>query len=314
MYHKGAIEGYPLQTYAAALLFSPTGSLIRQLFQHEEPETISIRPALSDGWSACLLTLEGHGGPVSSVAFSHDSARLASASYDRTVKIWDAHSGACLQTLEGHSDDVNSVAFSHDSARLATASYDRTVKIWDAHSGACLQMLEGHSSAVYSVAFSHDSARLASASFDRTVKIWDAHSGACLQTLEGHSGEVNSVAFSHDSARLASASYDDTVKIWDAHSGACLQTLEGYSSTVGSANLVSILVSLHPDKTAIEPQQPVSQGAAVSLNRTWVSNNAQDMVWLPTEYRPGRPACSAVSGSCVGIGTGSGKVWFCRFL
>jgi WD40 repeat protein len=275
MYHKGAIEGYPLQTYAAALLFSPTGSLIRQLFQHEEPETISIRPALSDGWSACLLTLEGHSDPVSSVAFSHDSARLASASGDRTVKIWDAYSGACLQTLEGHSNYVSSVAFSHDSARLASASGDRTVKIWDAHSGACLQTLEGHSDVVRSVAFSHDSARLASAS---------------------------------------SSFYSSTVKIWDAHSGACLQTLEGYSDAFGSADLVSILVSLRPDKTAIEPQQPVSRGAAISLNRTWVSNNAQDMVWLPTEYRPDRPGGTAVSGRCVGIGTGSGKVWFCRFL
>ena len=82
MYHKGAIEGYPLQTYASALLFSPTGSLIRQLFQHEEPEAISIRPAMSDGWSACLQTLEGHSSWVMSVAFSHDSTRLASASGD----------------------------------------------------------------------------------------------------------------------------------------------------------------------------------------------------------------------------------------
>ncbi|KAF1936747.1 hypothetical protein EJ02DRAFT_328355, partial [Clathrospora elynae] len=106
MYHKGAIEGYPLQTYASALLFSPTGSLIRQLFQHEEPEAISIRPALSDRWSACLQTLEGHSHWVNSVAFSHDSTRLASASRDSTVKIWDASSGACLQTLEGHSDSV----------------------------------------------------------------------------------------------------------------------------------------------------------------------------------------------------------------
>jgi WD40 repeat protein len=269
MYHKGAIEGYPLQTYVAALLFSPTGSLIRQLFRHEEPEIISIRPALNEKWSACLQTPEGHSDQVRSVAFSHDSARLASASSDSTVKIWDAHSGACLQTLEGHIGPVNLVAFSHDSARLASASSDNTVKIWDAHSGACLQTLEGHSSPVWSVAFSHDSARLASASSYNTVKIWDAHSGACLQTLEGH------------------------------------------SSTVSSASLVSILVSLHPDKTAIEPQQPVSQGAAISLNCTWVSNNAQNIVWLPTEYRPWS---SAVSGRCVGIGTGSGKVWFCRFL
>jgi WD40 repeat protein len=192
MYHKGAIEGYPLQTYASALLFSPTGSLIRQLFQHEEPEAISIRPALSDRWSACLQTLEGRSDYVNSVAFSHDSMRLALASHDRTVRIWDASSGACLQTLEGHSSYVSSVAFSHDSMRLASASHDRTIRIWEASSGACLQTLEGHSSQVNSVAFSHDSMRLASASYDRTVRIWDASSGACLQTLEGHSGYVSS--------------------------------------------------------------------------------------------------------------------------
>jgi WD40 repeat protein len=145
MYHKEAVENYPLQVYASALLFSPADSLIRRLFQDEEPREVAIKPDISNGWSACLQTLEGHSGAVRSVAFSHDSARLASASDDRTVKIWDAHSGACLQILEGHSGAVSSVAFSHDSARLASASLDRTVKIWDAHSGACLQTLEGYS-------------------------------------------------------------------------------------------------------------------------------------------------------------------------
>ncbi|PVH90149.1 putative katanin P80 subunit, partial [Periconia macrospinosa] len=114
----------------------------------------------------CLSTLEGHSRWVGSAAFSHDSARLASASGDRTVKIWDASS-----------------AFSHDLALLASASVDETVKIWDASSGECLLTLEGHSGSVYLVAFSHDSARLASASGDKTVKIWDARSGECLQTL-----------------------------------------------------------------------------------------------------------------------------------
>jgi WD40 repeat protein len=213
-----------------------------------------------------------------------------------------------VQTLEGHSGFVYSVAFSHDSTRLASASDDNTVKIWDASSGVCLQTLEGHSDIVISVAFSHDSARLASASHDNTVKIWDASSGACLQTLEGHSNWVRSVAFSPDSARLASASWDRTVKIWDASSGACLQTLE---ESVSSADLIPILASLHRDKTVIEPQQPVFQGVTISSNHTWISNNAQNMLWLPTEYRP---VCSAVSGKCVGIGTGSGKVWFYSFL
>jgi WD40 repeat protein len=119
------------------------------------------------------------------------------------------------------------------------------------------------------------------------------------------------VTFSHDSTRLASASSDYTVKIRDASSGACLQTLEGHSSYVNSADLISILALLHSDKTVTEPQQPASHETAISSDRTWVSSNAQNLLWLPKEYRP---MCSAVSGRCVCLGTGSGKVLICRFL
>src|SRR5437763_4032940 len=104
MYYKRVIENSPLQTYASILLFSPARSLIRCLFKEEEPKLIAIKPAMRDKWSTCLQTLEGHSSVVWSVAFSHNSARLASASHDKTVKIWDASSGECLQTLEGHSD------------------------------------------------------------------------------------------------------------------------------------------------------------------------------------------------------------------
>jgi WD40 repeat protein len=161
MYHKGVIESYPLQTYASALLFSPTGSVTRMLFQHEEPQGITVKPAMSDGWSACLQTLEGHSSSVRSVAFSHDSTKLALASGDKTVKVWDANSGACLQTLEGHSNTVSSIAFSHDSTKLASASYDSTVKVWDVSSGACLQTLN-IGNALYSLSFDSTSSFLCS--------------------------------------------------------------------------------------------------------------------------------------------------------
>jgi WD40 repeat protein len=278
MYHRGAIESYPLQVYASALLFSPTKSLIRRLFQHEEPKGITIKPSMSDEWSACLQTLEGHSGEVNSVAFSHDSARLASASGDHTAKIWDASSGACLQTLEGHSGYVSSVAFSPDSTRLASASDDRTVKIWDASSGACLQTLEGHSDWVRSVAFSPDSTRLASASGDHTVKIWDASSGACLQTLNTRK-------------TLYDLSFDAT--------SSCLYTEIGTIVVQNSQASISDVV---------EPKRPLYLGIGVSPDSIWIQHAGKNMLWMPSEYRS---SCSAVSGNTVGIGVGSGRVWSC---
>ena len=85
--HKRVIENAPLQAYVSALVFSPGHSLTRGLFQAEEPGGIITKPVTEADWGAYLTTLEGHSSGVSSVVFSHDSTRLASASDDATVKI-----------------------------------------------------------------------------------------------------------------------------------------------------------------------------------------------------------------------------------
>ncbi|MCI0456777.1 MAG: protein kinase, partial [Gemmataceae bacterium] len=186
---------------------------------------------------ADLLTLKGHTGNVWSVAFSPDGKRLASASSDKSVKVWEAQTGQELFSLQGHTDRVWSVAFNRDGKRLASASGDKTVKVWNAQTGQELLTFKGHTGEVRSVTFSPDGKRLASGSgtWDATkqvyvageVKVWEAQTGQELLTLKGHTEGVWSVAFSPDGKRLASGSWDNTVKVWEAQTGQELLSLKG---------------------------------------------------------------------------------------
>src|SRR2546429_248077 len=112
-----------LSKYTAQLLFSaPEMSIVREQFKDQIPHWICGRPVVQRDWSSLEQTLEGHADGVLSVAFSSDSSRLASGSWDCTVRIWSVATGQIEQVLEGHAGHVVGVSFSPDGSRLASGS------------------------------------------------------------------------------------------------------------------------------------------------------------------------------------------------
>lgn len=178
------------------------------------------------------VTYTGHNDGISMLAWSPDSKRIASASYDQTVQIWDAATGKTLVTYTGHQGAVLSVAWSPDGNRIVSGSYDQTVKTWDATTGQTIDTDYGHHDQVTSVAWSPNGQYIASSSADNTVIVSQAQSLAPLYTYTGHSDVVQVVAWSPDSKHIASGSNDATVQVWDATNGGNVLTYSGHTDQV----------------------------------------------------------------------------------
>jgi WD40 repeat protein len=129
----------------------------------------------------CTMTLKGHTRSVNALA-ALPNGHLASASSDRTVRVWDTTHGVCVRTMVGHSKMVNDVVVLRDG-HLASGSQDNTIRVWNSSNGACIRVIDTHTEMVFALLVLPNG-HLASGSVCGLVKIWNVETGVCQATFD----------------------------------------------------------------------------------------------------------------------------------
>jgi WD40 repeat protein/serine/threonine protein kinase len=174
------------------------------------------------------------GAKISNVDFSPDGRRVATASSDGAIRIWDAATGNEIGVLKTPAEQ-NGAWFSPDGERILTLSvYDHALRIWNAATLRPLLEIKGHTDQIWNAKFSPDGRQLVSGSWDKTARVWDVATGRELLRLN-HDDKVFDAEFSPDGRRIVTGAHDQIARIWDASTGREVLELVGHEEAVSVA-------------------------------------------------------------------------------
>lgn len=161
-------------------------------------------------------SLMGHSRGINEVCWSKSGDPfVATASDDKTARLWDTQTGDALVEFRGHDNFVFCCEFNNSSNLLATGSFDETVKLWDIRSGECVSTLPAHSDPVTAVSFNRDGTCVVSASHDGLIRIWDVCTGECLKTIFADGNPpVSHVAYSPNGKYVLAGTLDSALRLW----------------------------------------------------------------------------------------------------
>ena len=205
--------------------------------------------------------MDHYPGPLTcrNITFSPDGRRLATASFDQSVKIWDASNGQLLRTYWGHNAAAR-VAFDPDGRYLASADFDGTIQIWNLQADRVERTLRGHTGTVSGLSFSPDGRRLASSSWDGTIRLWDVMQSQEAYPLAGATTGSRNVIFSTDGKLIAAAGWTHSsgkvmekhLRVWSMVDPSTPKIWQGHTdwlSCVAFAPDAKVLASGSKDKT-----------------------------------------------------------------
>ena len=320
------------------LLDAKTGSL-QDTLKNEVKKSVAARDFLPDSRWKTSNPIELRTRSVTAIVFSLDSRQLALGYDNGMLLLMDSSIGTLHRVFEAIS--IQSVAFSPDSRYLASGSIKGTISLWDIYTGVLYKTLDGYTGSIrstrsirntrsiLSITFSLDGRWLASGSRDNTIQLWNMNTGTLHKSLNGHSSSVNSVVFSPNGQKLASVDTYGIVRLWNLGTGTTQQAWAATSTSRLSFMDDSKIVvdrgvidlsyfSDQPDEPGIfeqvstteRPEVPSWVGLGFSNDNSWITWDGQNILWLPSAYRP---VVSAITQQKVAIGCGSGRVLLIGF-